>query len=193
MSRPEELPRVNARTAREVLLRFELDDEVRARVRPDWSPSEYLNRLLEKQNYTAAVQFLAHALPKREAVWWACLCAKSSSGTAPSAGALAAAEKWVANPTEESRRQTVSAALAAGLVSPAGCAALAAFVAEGSLGAPEAPPIPPAETMTSQTVAGGVLLAAAQGGEGRMAQQLRACLALGLDVARGKSSWADKR
>lgn len=189
----KELARISARTAREVVARYESDEGQRAKIRQEWTPGQYLDDLLGRQNFPAAVPFLAHALPKREAVWWASLCARPFSGAAPFSGALAAAEKWAADPKEENRRSAMSAALEAGLVSAAGCAALAAFVSEGSLAPPEAPPVPPPETMTSQTVAGAVFLAAAAAGEQRMTEQLRACVALGLDVARGKSSWAVKR
>ena len=191
MTRPEEFRRSSARTAREVVDRLGLADAARDRVRPDWTPGHYFALLLDKQEDVAAVRFLAHALPKREAVWWACLCARQAAGAA--SPALEAAERWVADPTEEHRQSGMAAAVAAGLISPAACASLAAFVSGGSLAPAGAPPAPADENATSQTVTGAVLLAAAAEGEQRMAGRIRACLALGLDVACGRKVWNERR
>lgn len=194
MTRPEEFRRSSARTAREIVDRLGQGDAARERIRPEWTPGHYFAQLLDKQEDVAAVPFLAHALPKREAVWWACLCARQSAGTAsPAAAALECAERWVADPTEENRQSGMAAALAAGLISPAACASLAAFVSGGSLASAGVPPVPADENATSQTVTGAVLLAAAAEGEQNMAGRLRACLALGLDVACGRRLWNERR
>src|SRR5262245_43444613 len=63
-------------------------------------------QLAERGEFPAAVQVLAHALPAREAVWWACQCAKSA-GASP---AIQAAERWVVAQTDETRRAAFTAA-----------------------------------------------------------------------------------
>lgn len=188
-----ELPRVGARSASEVCELFDVGDDARRLLRPNLSPMEYLDVLEKKQHYPAAIQFLAHALPKREAVWWACVCARASAKPAPAAKALRAAETWVANPSEGNRREALPAAMADGVATAGGCAAMAAFVSGGSLTPPEAPPVPPTENLTAQTVAGAVLFAACELGKEKAAESLRLFLERGVDVARGISSWTARR
>jgi hypothetical protein len=124
------------RTAAEIGKLFPLGDEAKKLLRDGMTPRQYLDVLLEKQQFVDAVRFLAHVLPKREAVWWACLCARSAAGSgapAPQTAALQAAERWVADPSEANRRAAQDAAEAAELGTPAGCAAMAAFWSGGSM------------------------------------------------------------
>ena len=193
MSRPEEFHRCRFRTAREVVDRLTADAQARERVRPEWTPGRYFAQLVDRGDDVAAAEFLAHALPKREAVWWACLCARQSPSNPGMAAALEAAEKWVVSPSEESRRSSMKAALGAGPVSAASCAAMAAFVSEGSLAPADAPEVKAGENATAQTVAGSILFAATAQGEAKTAPRLKACLALGLDVACGRKLWSEGR
>jgi uncharacterized protein DUF6931 len=185
-----ELSRVGARSASEVCELFEIGDDARRLLRPNLSPMQYLDLLEKKKRYPAAIQFLAHALPKRDAVWWACVCARASAGAAAGKLALRAAEKWVADPSEENRRATLPAAMTDGVATAAGCAALAAFASGGSLAPAGAPPVPPAESATAQAVAGAIVLAASEGGQETAPESLRLFLSRGVDVARGTLSWA---
>lgn len=63
-----------------------------------------------------AVRLLAHALPQREAVWWACMCARH---TAPAnlaetdRLALEDAETWVRQPSDEAKQAAAMRAEAA--------------------------------------------------------------------------------
>src|SRR6185369_17729133 len=74
--------------------------------------------------------------------------------------ALEATERWIVQPTEEHRRQSLQFGEAADFGTPAGCAALAAFMSGGSLAPPEAPPVPPSEFMTAKAVSNAVIFAA---------------------------------
>jgi hypothetical protein len=49
----------------------------------DQPPQEFLNLLIQEGLFQDAVSFLAHALPKREAVWWAWVCARRAAGAEP--------------------------------------------------------------------------------------------------------------
>ena len=60
---------------------------------------------MDAHEYTDAVRFLAHALPKREAVWWACLCVRKAAG---------------ANPPPPAQAAPASAHLVAGIIRLAG-------------------------------------------------------------------------
>jgi hypothetical protein len=182
--------------ASEVCARFDIGEEARKLLRADLTPSQYLELLGEQQHVPAAIRFLAHALPKREAVWWACACAREAAGPnppAPAAAALKAAENWVANPTDENRRAAMPAAQAAGIASLSGTVAMAAFVSGGSLAPPNVPPVPPAENLTSELVGGAVLLAALGGDREKVFERFRACLGKGMEIGSGAQRWPEKR
>jgi hypothetical protein len=170
----------------------ELSEEAVAVAQPELHPREFVSLLLEKELYPDAVRFLAHALPKREGVWWAWMCARRSAGEnpAPAIGAaLQAAEKWIAQPTEEHRRAAMEAAEAAKFSTAAGCAALAAFLSGGSMAPPTAPPAPPGEYMTAKAVAGSVTVAAVAKEPEKAPEKYRMFVTQALDVATRIKLW----
>jgi hypothetical protein len=190
------LSRVAAKTAAEVCQRFEPGEAARALLRPDLSPRQYLDLLTQKGELLDAVRFLAHALPKPEAVWWGVQCARAALGPTPApkaAAALAAAERWLSDPTDENRRASLPAAEQAGVDTAAGCAAVGVFLSGGSLGPPALPPIPPAEDLTARVVAGGVFVAATASELDKAKEKLASCVAKGIEVASGTSRWPAKR
>ncbi|HVS36023.1 MAG TPA: hypothetical protein VMS17_10625 [Gemmataceae bacterium] len=171
---------------------FPLGDEAKKLLRDGMAPRAFLDVLIEKQQFPDAVRFLAHALPKREAVWWACLCARQAYGASPPAPmgpALTAAEKWVSDPSEPNRRAAHTAAEAAGMGAPAGCAAMAAFFSGGSLAPPNAPAVPPGEHLTAHAAAGAVMLAAVMTEPQKAPEKYRKFFALGIDVGNGVNKW----
>jgi hypothetical protein len=186
------LAKVKASKAAEVCQDLELSDDALALLHPGLTPGQFLGSLLAEQRFPDAVQFLARALPKREAVWWACECVRAVTTTEaapPVRAALEAAERWAADPSEENRRHAKDAADTAKLKAPAGCAAMAAFLSEGSLAPPDVKtPVPPAENLTARLVAGAVQLAAVAVPE-KANENLQRFMALGQDVAAGLKSW----
>jgi hypothetical protein len=188
------LSKVAARTATEVCRGFPLGAEVRGLLRDDLTPGAFLDRLLEAGRFPEAVRFLAHALPKREAVWWACLCARRAAGPKPNPEALAAlqaTEKWVAAPTDENRRAAQTAAETADVGTPAGCVAFAAFLSGGSLAPPGLPEVPPGETLTAAAASGAVLMSVVAAEPEKAGEKYRAVLALGVEVAKGTNRWKE--
>jgi hypothetical protein len=182
------LTKIEAKTAAELAGQLELSEAAGAMLRDGIAPAEYLDLLMAGGQWADAIRLLALALPKREAVWWACGCArKASPAPSPAAeAALAAAEAWVAEPTEERRRVAFPAAEKAQFGTPAGCAALAVFLSGGSLAPPEIAAVPPAEDLTGKTVAGAVLLAGVITEPEKASEKYRAFLADGLAIAEGK-------
>jgi len=186
------LVKITAKTAAEICKHFVLGDEAKKLMRDGLTPAQFLDTLIEKQHFPDAVRFLAHALPKQEAVWWACVCARSVAGSNPPpkiAAALQAAEKWVADPSEGNRRAAMPAAEAAEFKTPAGCAAVAAFWSGGSLAPPNVPVVPPGEYLTAHGVAGSVMLAAVQSEPEKAPEKNRKFLAQGIEVAKGTLRW----
>jgi hypothetical protein len=175
------------RPTAEICVLFPASPEAKAALDPEISPAEFLDRLCGAELYIDAIRFLAHALPTREAVWWACLAARGAVEPAgiDQQSAVEAAEAWVYHPDEEHRR--VAATAVAGLAndSPARWAATAAAWSGGSLAPPEAPVVPPGPTLTAQAVSGAVLLAGVRTEPERAVERHRTAIAQALDIARG--------
>jgi hypothetical protein len=183
------LTKVAAKTAAEICSRFELSEPARSLPQVGLTPGPYLERLINEKHFHDAIRFVAHALPKREAIWWATRCARLTGGAALPAeqqAALQVAERWCAGPSEELRRAAMAASEKAQLKSPAGCAALAVFFSGGSLAPPNVPVVPPADDLTPRTVAGAVLMAAVVNEPEKAEQKYQRFLEQGLAVASGK-------
>jgi hypothetical protein len=182
-------------TAHKLATVSELGEEAMALVRAEMHPRELVESLMEKLLFPDAVRLVAHALPKREAVWWAWVCARRAAGDAPAPpikAALDATEKWIAQPTDELRRQAMDAAQTAGLGTGAGCAGLAAFFSGGSLAPPDAPPVPPGEYLTAKAVSGAVIFAAVSKEPEKAPEKFRAFVAQGLEVTQRIKLWETK-
>jgi hypothetical protein len=188
------LANVPAETAAEVGQHVALGDEAKALLQDGLAPGAYLNLLIEKGQFLDAVRFLAHALPKREAVWWACQCGRLVAGaslTPEVANAFETAEDWATHPDEDIRRAAQRAYEPATLQTPAGLAALAAFVSEGSLSHPGLPVVEPPPFATAQMVAGAVLIAAVLTEPEKAPEKYRKFLALGIEIANGQKRWKE--
>ena len=159
-------------------------------LRPELSTADFLEALIRESLLTDAVRFLAHALPRREAVWWACTCARFTlPPTAPPAvmAALQASEAWVFQPTEENRRAAMEKAEASGLDTPSAWSAVSVFWSGGSMAPPGAPPVAPADRLFATAVTSTVLLAAVQTEPHLADQKYRRFLDAGIDIAQGGS------
>jgi len=135
-----------------------------------------------------AVRVLAHALPKREAVWWACMCAVS---TAPAdlkdqdRLARETAELWVRQQKDEQRRTAMTHAEAGGFQTPEAWAGVAAFWSGDSMSPVGVPAVPPPPDAAGRAVAGAVALAAVRGDVTRHAARLKRFLESGRNIAAG--------
>ena len=191
VSKMEAKSQVATKSAAQVARRCPLSAEATALLTDTLTARKYLTHLIDNELYHDAVRFLAYALPKREAVWWGCLCVRHAleqNATKEGAAALDAAEKWVKDPTEEHRRAARGAAEPAGFDHPAGCIALGAFCT-GNLAEPNAPVKPAEDHLTGQGVAGAVLLAAVWNGAGLARRHYRDFLTHGIDLANGARRW----
>src|SRR5262245_9855299 len=82
-----------------VLPHLQLDAQGRSALAGCQGSIEALDRLEKAGLLVEATRLIAHALPAREAVWWACACSRhtAGSGSNPSAETQVreAAEEWV--------------------------------------------------------------------------------------------------
>jgi uncharacterized protein DUF6931 len=179
--------KIEAQTAEEVCAKFPMSDVGRSHLKPNMRPSDFLNSLIANSVFVDAVQFLARALPKREAVWWSCVCTRElplSEGTADFEAAVKAAEEWVYRPNEENRRKAEKAGNAITASHPSRWNAMAAFWSGGSLAPGDAPEVKPPDDFTAKAVAGAVLMAAGlEPAKAPVRQKL--FLDYGMDIAKG--------
>ena len=151
-------------------------------------PAEALTRLELAGLAGEAARLAAFALPPREAVWWACMCARHTLPATPPAVAAAildATESWVRRPRDEARRAAMALAEAGPMDTPEAWAAIGAFWSGESMAPPGAPAVPPAPHLHATAVAGAVALAAVRGDARRQAARLTRFLASARDIAAG--------
>jgi hypothetical protein len=146
-------------------------------------------QLLEQAGlHTEAVRLIAHALPRREAVWWACMCARHTAPDAlPPADqrALQAAENWVFRGEDAARRAGFEHAQEANFASPEAWAAVAAFWSGDSMAPAGQAAVPPAPHLAGIAVAGSTLLAAVRSAPERRPGRMARFIESGRAIAGG--------
>jgi hypothetical protein len=137
---------------------------------------------------TEAVRVLAHALPKREGVWWACMCAVNTAPAdlgEPDRLARETAELWVRQQKDEQRRAAFAHAETAGFQTPEAWAGVAAFWSGDSMAPVGLPVVPPGPGLTGTAVSGAVALASVRGDVKRQAARLKRFLESGRNIGAG--------
>jgi hypothetical protein len=169
-----------------------LSDEAKAVLKPEHSPKQYLDALAKAGHLHDAVRVMAFTLNRREAIWWALQCVRKVPALATpekAAAALAAAEAWAEDPTDDKRRLAFAAGEAAPFETAAGCVALAAFFIEGSLSPAHLQPVPAPSHSGPAAASTAVVLAAVTTEPEKADEKYKAFLALGHEVAAGTNRW----
>ncbi|MCA0894665.1 DUF6931 family protein [Microbulbifer agarilyticus] len=185
-----DLVKVEATTADELLAHIEISEEGQPHLVGDTAPEVSILRLMDACCFGDAVKLLAAGLPKREAVWWACLSARdlhSPETDENNVKALVAAENWVKSPSEERRLICKQMGEVTKHKSPASWAATAASWCHGSLAGPNDPVIEPPSHLYAHAVAGSVSLAAVLSDPVTPSGAFKRYLHQGLNLARGGS------
>ena len=188
------LSKLKRGAADELCREFELSPDAAALLTPEQSVIQFFAALHGAALWDDAAKVMAYALPKRQAVWWAFLCAESTiAPDAPEAerAALDAAEQWVRRQDDETRRDAFTKAQTAGFDAPASWAAVAAFWSGGSIAPADCPDVPPGPTLTAKAVAGAVALSAVAGDPAQAADRRRAFVTRGVDIANGGAGRVD--
>jgi len=133
---------------------------------------------------------LAHALPKREAVWWACMCSVHTAPADlpdPDRQARETAELWVRQQKDETRRDAMKHSESSGFQTPEAWSGVAAFWCGESMAPAGLPVVPPPPDSVGRAVAGAVALAAVRGDVTRQPARLKRFLESGRAIASGGS------
>jgi hypothetical protein len=182
---------ISDRTVAEICSDFELQEEAKKHLSGKPMPHEFVNRLVRERFYADTIRFLAYGLPKREAVWWACLCVRNVPacfGDEIAAEAMQSAEAWVKDPSEEKREIALTAGGRHNFEMPGAPAAWTAMAAGWSVGATattnddlSAAP----EQLTAHAASGAIILASTVESE-KAKEMYRKFLETGVQIAQGK-------
>ena len=152
------------KTADDILRRFRLRQSIPLTPEEGESPETFLVRLQALPAGTAALEFLAFALPKRCAVWWLIECVRMLPNlTEEETAVLQCGERWVIKPSDANRRAVLKAAEDGDPGRAAHWVAMAAFYSDGSIAPESAPVVPAKDRVAGQSVFAGVTLTALVG------------------------------
>jgi hypothetical protein len=168
--------------------RAELSGEIDRLVEGSATVVEAIDLLSRNGHLVEATRVMAHAMPRREAVWWACMCARHtqpSDLTPADMAALEAAELWVRKPTDENRRAAFALAQEAGFGTSEAWSGVAAFWSGDSMSPLGQPAVPPAPNLTGAAVAGSVALSSVRVRPAMQMQRLRTFLGSAYEIAAG--------
>jgi hypothetical protein len=185
---------LNGATAAQICAHFDLDQEARSLLRDRMAPQSFVEALLANKQYIAGIDFMAHALRTREAIWWGCLCLQHACGSDLSAidkAACKAAVQWVLEPNEGHRTAVSAPGQAAGHASAAGVLAQAVIQTRSNVAAPEAEPMPSEMFAPAKAVAHAIKLASVKSDPAKIADTQRRFADLGLGVAEGRFLWPE--
>ena len=174
---------------------IKLKPDAEALLEDDLSPQAYFRRLQEKGHLAEARRVLAHTLPKRRALWWACLCAGHAyQEDLPRSveRAVEAVVRFVRDPNEPNRREAEKVGRSLPSNRLEGCLTMAAFFSGGSVSLPHLPTVPPRPFVTGRLVGVGVYLASVTRSAAYYKDHLRQYLALGCEIARGENLWCER-
>ena len=160
---PAPLPKITAPTAAEICVTSNPSPEGKALLTPTMTPPEYLQALEKNKLSVDSVHFLAHGLPEKDSICWACqssrLVAPKLSGS--ELDSLKLTEAWLKNPNPD-LLASISASLGkVDFTGPGSWTGQAALWAKAP-GAPQPPSIPgmPTVALVGAAVIGAILLSA---------------------------------
>lgn len=155
-------------------------------------PLAHARRLIASPRPAGAVAFLAHVLPRREAIWWGRQCVAAILGPAAQDEAMALATQWARDPGEPLRREALALWQSGEQRLPTDWLARAVGYSGGSLLAPDQPPSPPAPDDCALSVNAAVILAATSAAPALILPWVRSCAVAGMDLAAGGEPRVEK-
>ncbi len=146
-----------------ILNSLECESELLKQLRALDSDLAILKHLEQTALYPRAVKFLAHGLPKREAIWWAYLASEALEkdlDDTSTQSALAVIDAWVRQPTELHRREAGTLGQTLEYYTPTSWAATAVFWSGGSITPEDRPFVEASDEMCAEAVANAIVISA---------------------------------
>jgi hypothetical protein len=155
----------HSRTSAEVLQSLgKLSDAARERLDPTMNVRGYIDRLCAEGLYGDVIDVLTHLLPKQYSVAWGCECLQGLpqqlEADPSQRAALAVAQRWLADPSEDNRRAAVELSDRLGLKGAGAWLAAAAGWTSGSMLPAGQPEVPVTPTLTGDAVGAALRMAA---------------------------------
>ena len=177
-------------TAEQLLMIIPAEEGVREHVSAGLSTTDFITQLISADLLIDAIRYLAIALPRREAIWWALATHRTLSidqeNSPPEIKAWELVEDWVYNPTEENRAQAQGIAETLDYLTPGSYGAMAVFWSGGSMvPAATGQIVPPGANLTGTAVGASVIMTCAKGDPQKLSTRQKTALEIGLDVAYG--------
>jgi hypothetical protein len=148
------------------------------------APLDFARKLLAPGRRFESIVYLAYLLPRREAVWWGCQCVRAISGDKPD-DALLAAEAWVRDPDETTRRTALGLGWSRDHRIATTWLALAAGQSGGSITPEGAYTVAPPPQATALDVKAAIILAIAKSPPPSQPRWVSACVETGIRFAEG--------
>ena len=196
MTNPTQAPGTSASSVAWLVERARVPDDAKPLVADAADGAQLVHTLTSHAMQAEALRVIAAALPPREGVWWAWVSARHASQLVAPGGtpapavtaALAAVERWISNPDDDSRRAAWAAGERAGLETAAGCTAAAVFFTSGSVAPADVTAVPPPAGVDRMLVGNAVALAAATN-PAHFEALAGAYVAQGLEVVKQLGGW----
>lgn len=127
------------------------------------APHIWYDGLVAASNWTEAIAFLAHALPRYECVVWATRVLLEANAIDRHAPATVAIMRWIDQPSDQLRRDANDAVQELRDGSPLKMLGQAVFYSGGSISPPEFPAVLPPTGATAKLVTASLLVALLKG------------------------------
>jgi len=188
MSVKDNWEKIVSERACDIIDATDLDPASAELLSPEIRPEKLIHELSEAKQWPDAIKVMTRALPAREAVWWACVCARQMETLADNENemaALEAAEKWVFKPNDENRRAAFQAAEDNTSQSAGNLVALGAGLSGGNIPVPDNQYVEVDSAAFAQTVDAAVMISASEKKGEQLHEQFAQFLKFGEDIACG--------
>ncbi len=147
-----------------IIERYQLTDEAKAVLLPKISPEQAIDILVKEKLFNDAIQFIAHALPMIDGIYWAseAVSLRRNEWSNTQLQAINSAKHWLQQPNETNRIRANQLADRVGLEeAPAWVAKAVYWSGTGSIVSPELPAVMPPNFLYGHAVAAAISIAAA--------------------------------
>jgi hypothetical protein len=186
--------RIRFTLARQVVEAFPATAEDLGEIPDLVTPLDHAAEMAALKNPGPAILFAALTLPKRESVWWGCICVRGMRLIDPKVQeGLVAAEAWAHNPEEDERRAAGLIAEAHNFTGPGAWIAFAAFTSGGSLSDAGLQAVPPPSDACARSVFAAIMQAVRDDNPHQRVNNTRCCMESFREFAeggKGTSAWS---